>query len=836
VFGFVQMMRKLVADEKPDALAIVFDPHGKTFRDGLYADYKATRAETPQDLVAQFGPIREYVEASGAALVEAEGFEADDAIATLARRGEAAGMEVVIASGDKDLAQVVSEKIALLDTMKGRKSGPAEVKEKWGVGPERITDLLAMMGDAVDNVPGIPGVGEKTAAALAQAGTLEELIADPEKSGKPRLAKLLREHAESALLSKQLVTLRFDAPVPPLEALAPREADSEKLRDLYGRMGFGRLLRELPHGPAPAAETAQTVLAAAELAALAPALANGFGLHLTTGPGGGMHAALAGVALSPPGAYVAVGHAPMLSPKQVRPAELAAVLGPLLADPAVPKWAHDGKRAILVLSRLGIELRGLAGDSMLSQYVLDPTAKNLLSAVSQEALGAAVLPPAGAGDADPAAVASPAAACARAAREACAALAPRIESAGLSPLLRDIDMPMLEVLARMERTGVLVDTAYLAGLSSEFEKRLVEVQKAIFEAAGESFNIDSTKQLQRVLFEKLKLAAGRRTKTGYSTDAAELERLASEHPVPAKIVEHRMLSKLKSTYVDALPLCVHPATGRIHTTFDQAVAATGRLSSNDPNLQNIPIRTEEGRRIRRAFVTSPGWKLLSADYSQIELRLLAHVSGDPALVDAFRHGRDVHARTAAEVFGVAEDAVTSDQRRHAKVVNFGIVYGMSAHGLAQSLGIDRATAARYIDAYFRRYAGVRAWLDRTLEETRRDGFVRTLHGRRRPLPGIRSSDPASRAAAERMAVNAPLQGSAADLIKVAMIRLDRALAERGMQARMLLQVHDELLFEAPEAELESLDRLARETMEGAMALDVPLLVETCRGAHWSELE
>ncbi|MBI2920273.1 MAG: DNA polymerase I [Planctomycetes bacterium] len=865
VYGFVQMLQKLLRDTKPTHLAVVFDPPGKTFRDEAYAEYKATRSETPPELVAQFGPIRELVQAWRAPLLEVAGFEADDVIGTLARRGREAGLEVLIATGDKDLCQVVTEGVKLIDTMKDRISGPAEVVEKFGVPPGRVVDVLALMGDSVDNVPGVPGVGGKTATALVQhGGSVEALLENPDLAGKPRWAQLLREHAASARLSKMLVTIRTDVPVPGgLDDLRVRPADAAALRAMFARFGFNRLLKDLPAGesalPRAGYRTVDTIEGVRELALRLASPAGsalserseskGFAFSTLATSRDGMRAAIVGLAFSTgdgDGAYVPLGHSPMLAPRQPARDAALAVLAPVFADPAVPKSAWDAKFDLLLLARHGVPVAGLACDPMLAAYVLDPGRPNDLESLAAEHLASRLTPAADIAGRGRAQVSfdnvdvpsATAAACeaADAAGRLARTLPPKLETNGLTPLFRDVEMPLLEVLFRMERTGIRVDAACLGGLAEEFGKRLKTLQDAVFEAAGESFNIDSTKQLQRVLFEKLKLSPGRKTKTGYSTDAAVLEKLAAEHPVPARIVEFRTLAKLKSTYVDALPQAINPETGRIHTTFSQAVAATGRLSSNDPNLQNIPIRTEEGRRIRRAFVTEPGWILLSADYSQIELRLLAHASGDAALVDAYRGGKDVHARTAAEVFGVAEELVTDDMRRAAKVVNFGVIYGMGAGGLAQSLGIDRAAAARYIDAYFRRYAGVRAFLDRTLEETRRTGYVRTLLGRRRPLPDINSASGPARAAAERMAVNAPVQGSAADLIKVAMIRADRGLREKRLRSRMLLQVHDELVFEGPEGEREELRALAVEAMEGAMVLEVPLKVEVASGRNWGELE
>jgi DNA polymerase-1 len=853
VFGFVTMMQKLARELEPTHLGVVFDPPGKTFREEMYAEYKATRAETPPELVAQFEPIREAVRAFRAPLVEAAGFEADDAIATLARRGEAAGFDVVVASGDKDLCQVVTDRVKLLDTMKDRLSGPEEVKERWGVPPERIADLLALMGDAVDNVPGVPGVGEKTAAALVRkAESLEALLADPDLAGRPKIAQALREHAEDARLSRRLVEIRTDAPVPGLDELRVRPADAAALRALFTRCGFTRLLKEMPAGDAapsrPAYRTVDSLEGVSELAR-ALAASGGFAFAVLATSRDPMRSALAGLAFSTgaeDGAYVPLGHSAMLAPRQPERERALETLRPLFRDPAVPKAAYDAKFDLHVLARQGVEVRGLADDPMLAAYCLDPGRANDLESLAVEHLGVRLTPASditGRGRAavsfegvDVATATAAGGETADAIGRLAKTLPPKLAAERLTPLYRDVEMPLLEVLFRMERTGIRVDADWLRRLGAEFDRRLAQLQTAIYEAAGETFNIDSTKQLQRVLFEKLGLTPGRKTKTGYSTDAEVLERLAAEHPVPARIVEFRGLAKLKGTYVDALPAAILPSTGRIHTTFSQAVAATGRLSSNDPNLQNIPIRTEEGRRIRRAFVTEPGWRLLSADYSQIELRILAHVSGDPALVEAYRTGRDVHARTAAEVFGVAEDAVTDEQRRQAKVVNFGVIYGMGAVGLARQLGVERAVASRWIDAYFRRYAGVREFLDRTLEETRRTGYVRTILGRRRPLPDIKAGDPALRAAAERMAVNAPVQGSAADLIKVAMIRVDRELSRSGLRGRMLLQVHDELLFEAPEGEVPALTRLVVEGMERAMDLAVPLKVEVSSGPTWGELQ
>ena len=854
IYGFVTMMQKLVRDLKPTHLAVVFDAQGKTFRDEAFAEYKGTRKETPPELIAQFGPIREAVAAWRAPLLEAPGFEADDVIATLARRGEAAGMEVLIASGDKDLCQVVSEHVKLVDTMKDRITGPAEVVEKFGVGPSQVIDVQALAGDSVDNVPGVPGIGGKTAAALIQkAGSVEALLENPDLAGRPKIAQALRDHAADARLSRMLVTLRLDAPSPTsLDDLLVRPADPSALRAIFTRFGFTRLLKDLPAG-GPTLDRAgyRTVETPDSLRPLLPSLATprGFSFATLATSRDGMRAALVGLAFSTADGeafYVPVGHSPMLGGKQVPLEAALEALRPVMADPGVPKAAHDAKFDLLLFGRLGVEVKGLACDPMLAAYVLDPGKPNDAEFLALEHLGLRMTSASDMGGRSRAAVSfdnvdiasASTVACESAdvAGRLCRALAPKLDLEGLLPLFRDVEMPLLDVLVGMERTGIRVDASCLRELSGEFERRLAVLRDAIFEAAGETFNIDSTRQLQRILFEKLKLQPGKKTRTGFSTDASVLEKLAGDHPVPARIVAFRTLAKLKSTYVDALPAAIHPVTGRIHTTFSQAVASTGRLSSLEPNLQNIPIRTEEGRRIRRAFVPEAGWRLLSADYSQIELRLLAHVSGDPALVEAYRSGKDVHARTAAEVFGVSEDLVTPEMRGQAKVVNFGVIYGMSAHGLAQQLGIDRAVAARYIEAYFRRYAGVRAYLDRTLEETRRTGSVRTLLGRRRPLPDINSADGNARAAAERMAVNAPVQGSAADLIKVAMIRVARDLRRSGLRARMLLQVHDELVFEVPEAEIPRLADLVTEAMEKALDLSVPLVVELSAGPNWGDLE
>jgi DNA polymerase-1 len=829
VYGFTTMVAKLLREERPRHLAVVFDAPGETFRDDLYADYKRNRAPVPDELRPQIGYVRRVVAALRLPVVEMAGVEADDVIGTLARQAERAGLETVIVTGDKDLMQLVTERTALLDTMHDRRSGVAEVRARFGVDPARVPDVLALMGDAIDNIPGVTGIGEKTAAALvARFGSVEDILArldDVERSGirgAKRIRAALAREAEVARLSKQLATIRCDLPLTlDLDACRTPGPDPERLQPLFAELEFFSLLGELVPAEAVAAVEHSTARTPEELGAALPALRAGGTVALVAALDSprATAAGLRTLALAGPAGPVTLVDAPD------RP-EMQAALAPLLADLAVTKLGEDLKSLHVAFARRGVALAGPAFDVALASYCLNPSRPGHgIAALAGEWLGQAA-----SADGDEA---LEAARTARAAHRLRPLLEDRLRAHEMEGLFRDLEMPLAAVLAEMELAGVAVDAPALGRLSAEFGARLEGLMADIYALAGCEFNIGSPPQLRDVLFGRLKLSPRgvRRGKTGLSTDVDVLTRLAREHPLPAKILDYRALAKLKSTYVDALPALVDPRTGRVHTSFNQTVAATGRLSSSDPNLQNIPIRTEEGRRIRAAFVAAPGCRLVSADYSQIELRVLAHLSGDPALVDAFSRGEDIHARTAAEVFA---DRPPAEGRRLAKVINYGIVYGMGPGRAARELGVPVAEAEAFIAAYFARYPGVRVFVESTVAEARARGWVTTVLGRRRYLPELAARDPAVRQFAERAATNTPIQGSAADLIKLAMLELRRRLRGAGLGARLLLQVHDELVLEVPAGEVEAVRDTVRGAMEGVFPLRVPLRVDVRDGANWSE--
>jgi DNA polymerase-1 len=875
VFGFANMLRKLIREEKPDAIAVAMDPRGGSFRRELFAGYKATRDAQPEDLTTQLPLARELIDAWRLPVLEVPGFEADDVIATLAATAPP-DWEVVIVSSDKDLMQLVGGRVVLLDSMKDKRIGPADVVERFGVPPEKLLDVRALVGDPSDNIPGVKGIGEKGAAALiGEYGTLENLLdhAGSVKAKKAREALLAQ--ADAARLSKQLATLRRDVPVPAsIDTLAPHAPDRAALREIYKRLGFTRLVEELDAEAAAGARGEPAVPSAASApagaAARAPASAVACevlrelrGLRaavsaLADAPllavvlvgddePGGLPSVPAGIALAGEASrafYLPLAH-DLLGGSQLAWSEASAELFALFSGPAARPWlASNTKRVQSLLAEAGCAARLPALDLELAAFLLDPAGATATRALAHQLLGRELraleeLTGRGA-KAKPASALAAEEAGAWAAEEASALLelAPlleqRLEADELAPLLRDVELPLTAVLSAMERAGVRIDERKLAELSHEYARELVRIEGTIYELAGERFQINSPKQLAAVLFDKLKLPPVRRTQTGFSTDEGVLEQLSSQHGLPAAILAWRRLAKLKSTYVDALPPLVNPRTGRIHPTFNQIGAATGRLSSTHPNVQNIPIRSEEGVKIREAFIAAEGMQLLSADYSQVELRIVAHYSGDESLIDAFAKGEDIHRRTAAEVNGIDPSEVTADQRAHAKAINFGIIYGSSAFGIANQLGIAQAEAQATIDRYFARYRGVRRFLDETVALAQQTGYVRTLLGRRRYLPDLRSRNRALRQAAERMAVNTVIQGTAADLIKKAMVEVLDALRDEGLRARMLLQVHDELVFEAPPSELERLRGLVKSRMEGVHALSVPLVVDVGTGRNWRE--
>ncbi len=823
------MLWKLIREEQPEYLGIAWDAPGPTFRDALFAQYKATRTGMPDELVRQLPYVRRLFEALRTPVVEAPGYEADDVLATLVARALAKDLDVVLVTGDKDLLQLVGPRVKVLSVI-GRTGEPvlydeAKVRERWGVEPSQIADVLALMGDSIDNIPGVHGVGEKTAVKLiGQFGSVARLYDNlPLVAGK--LRETLAAGRKEALLSRELALLNHEVPIAvELEAFRRVEPDWVRLRALWTEMEFSRLLKELPAQAGAVqvvAEPAERLNDEAAITAWLARVPAGAPIAIDwAGDPQPPVPQVEGLGLFHPAAGVAAVAA-----------EQAGAVATLLGTREL--ILHDGK----ALLEWWLEQAGHAPalhDSGVAAYLLNSARSTYrLEDLCLEAFG----------DCPPSLVAAtPAAeridvlaARARWVARYWTHAAGELEREELRALYDAIERPLVPVLAVMERHGIRVNPGRLEAFGKELERQLDTLTREIYQHAGEEFTIASPKQLARILFEKLKLPPARRTKTGYSTDADVLTELALGHPLPAKVLEHRVLAKLKGTYADALPGLVNEATGRIHTTFNQLVAATGRLSSQDPNLMNIPIRTELGRRIRAAFIPAPGWKFVAADYSQIELRILAHLSEESAIIEAFQRGEDIHTRTACEVFKIEPAQVTSLQRTIAKSANYAILYGVSAFGLSQATKIDQREAKRYIDEYFTAHPRVRAFIDRTLEEGRQRGWVGTLLGRRRYLPDLKAQNPVIRNAAERMAMNAPVQGTASDMIKIAMVRVQAALQARGLRARMLLQVHDELLFEVPPDEVATVEALAREIMAAALPLRVPVVVDVKAGTDWSEV-
>ncbi|MGD0075284.1 MAG: DNA polymerase I [Candidatus Binataceae bacterium] len=822
VYGFIRMLVKLLKDARPSHVAVVFDSPKKGFRDELFESYKATRAATPNDLIVQIPFIHRMVEAFRIKSLTIDGYEADDVIATLALRAAREKFSVVIVTADKDFMQLVSPAITLWDTMRDKRTGVREVRERFGVEPRALVDVMALMGDAIDNVKGVPGVGEKTASALiAKFGSLDELLANPDRleqsdiRGAKKLGALIAAHREDAMLARRLVKLATEVPleVSPAE-LAYRGIDEKAAAELMRELEFTSLIRELAPSEVklPQAEGTEIAVNSDDIAAVIETIRGAPRIAFNLG-----------------GDSDGAGALKLKGENDARTFAIESALisatAELLAAPSPPKACHDLKSHLNRLRRFGVTLGGVDFDTMLAGFLVNPgRAEPSLDDLYHEHL--APLGGRAAGGSEPQLVET--------LREV---LQPRLEEHELGPLFRDIELPIAAVLAEMEAAGIGIDGEALKSMSIEFSEQLSRLEHECFELAGKEFNLNSPIQLREVLFTDLKLPTKglKKTKSGFSTDADVLTKLAASHPMPRKLLEYRGLAKLKSTYADALPALINPATGRIHTSFHQALTATGRLSSTDPNLQNIPTRSEEGRRIRRAFVAKPGWLLLSADYSQIELRVLAHLSGDPTLIDAFSRGEDIHTRTATEVLGIKADAVDAEARRLAKVINFGIIYGMGPQRLAGELGISLREASDYIRRYFERLPGVSKYLDQTLNQAREQGYVTTMFGRRRYLPELNAAEGGARSQAERIAVNTPLQGTAADLIKIAMVRLHRLIGHEASKPQMLLQVHDELLFEVGEHEAKTFSGLVKSEMEAVAPMLVPLVVEVKAGPNWAEM-
>ena len=877
IYGVVNMLRRLASDYKAEARACVFDTKAKTFRDEAYAEYKANRSPMPEELVSQVEPIREIVAALGWPVVAVDGVEADDVIATLAEYAKKAGMNVVISTGDKDLAQLVDERVSLVNTMTNEKLNIEGVKAKFGVPPELIVDYYSLVGDAVDNVPGVAKVGPKTAAKwIAQYGSLDAVVAHANEIG-GAVGENLRKSLDWLPKARWLLTMKRDCELPvTLEDLHKDGYDSAKLRDLFSRYGLKTWLKEIDGAAPPSNESLRTrgtgvpsvsppvaptcesaprrkyamIIAEPELRDLVPRLGSAALVGFDTETDGlePMVANLVGLsfAFDDVAYYVPVAHRYAGAPDQMGVDKALEILRPWLEDATPTKVGQNLKFDAHILANHGVALKGIAHDTLLESYVLEVHERHDLETlarrhrgwdtISYDAVtgkGASRISFAevdveratqySAEDAD----------CTLSVHDAMYAKIAADEK--LKLVYETIEMPVMPVLLRMERNGVLLDAAKLNAQSHELGKEMLELEQKAHQAAGQPFNLNSPKQIQEILFDKQGLPVKKKTPGGQpSTDEDVLQELAADFPLPKLLLEYRSISKLKSTYTDKLPRMVDAKTGRVHTTYSQAVAVTGRLASNDPNLQNIPIRTPQGRRIREAFIAPPGWKILSADYSQVELRIMAHLSGDAGLRHAFEHGHDVHRATAAEVFGRKLEEVSNDERRAAKAINFGLIYGMSAFGLAQNLGIERATAQAYIDSYFSRYPGVARYMQETRALARSRGYVETVFGRRLWLPEIRSGGPQRRQAAERAAINAPMQGTAADLIKLAMVRVQNWLDAGKAATLLVMQVHDELVLQVPEGELEAVKDALPGLMQNVAKLDVQLIVDVGVGDNWDQ--
>lgn len=887
VRGVVNMLRKLAKDYPESPIAVIFDAKGKTFRDDIYSDYKANRPPMPDDLRAQIEPLHTIIRAMGLPLIIQDGVEADDVIGTYAQQATEKGIPVVVSTGDKDMAQLVSEHVTLVNTMTETVMDIAGVNEKFGIPPSLIIDFLALMGDKVDNIPGVPGVGEKTALALLQnLGSVEDIYANLDKvptlevRGAKSLAKKLEDNRDKAFLSYELATIKLDVELEhSLEELIPVDPDNDALLALFTELEFKGWVTELSKGggtkakkaspnakqaaeeaPAAAPEEAveinrdnyETILTEASLEAWVDRLSKAelFAFDTETTSLNYMEAKVVGVSFAvAPGeaAYVPFGHDYLGAPEQLSEEQVLGKLKPLLEDENVKKVGQNLKYDASVLANHGIALQGIAFDTMLESYVVNSTAnRHDMDTLALAHLGHTNISfeeiagkgakqltfnqiqldqaaPYAAEDAD-------------ITLRLHQALWPQVEAVeGIKSLFENVELPLVPVLSKVERTGALIDATILGQQSAELAADLERIQREAWELAGEEFNLASPKQLGVILFEKLGIPVIKKTKTGAPSTAEEvLQELALDYPLPALLLEQRGLAKLKSTYTDKLPTMINPHTGRVHTSYNQAVTATGRLSSTDPNLQNIPIKTEAGRRVRKAFIAPEGYRIVAADYSQIELRIMAHLSGDEGLTNAFNQGLDVHSATAAEVFGTSVESVTPEQRRSAKAINFGLIYGMSAFGLARQLHIGRNDAQRYIDTYFDRYPGVARYMEDIRVFAKEHGYVETLMGRRLYLPEINASNGMRRQAAERTAINAPMQGSAADIIKKAMIDVDKWLSTLKVDAKMIMQVHDELVLEVAEDQIEPVTATLCDIMSAALKLDVPLLVEAGVGMNWDE--
>jgi DNA polymerase-1 len=830
VFGFTSFLLKILKEENPPYITVCFDTPTPTFRHKMYSAYKATREKIPPDMKSQIPVIREVTEALGIPLLEVDEFEADDVMGTLAKGAKEKGLEAILVSSDKDFYQLVNESIKIYNPGRGGKGegiyGRKEVIEKYGVPPERITDLFGLVGDKVDNVPGVPGVGMKTAIQLLSSfGSLEEVIQNAENIPQKKLKEKILTSVEMALLSKNLVTIRTDVPVDlNLDTYNYTGVDENLLRELFKRLEFFALLKEMEGSTAIAVDE-KYIESESELKSLCRDLKKQKGFAIAYHQQIHDDVSITYLSFSfDEGKAVSIPIKDSMTVSEILP-----LLRPVFEDENIWKVNDDFKSLFHYLdqnkfpiSHKQLPVNGSLFDTSVASYLLNPSKRNHSLAGQVYRVFPLLTIGDSAGDKSSILV------------QLKGIMEKELERDDMSELFWNIEMQLVSVLYRMERNGVLIDQPFFKEKSEWLSHEIQKVEKEIFQMAGGEFNIRSPKQLREVLFEKLKLPKSKRTKTGYSTAVDVLENLSSQHELPKKILEYRELFKLKSTYVDVLPQLIHPETGRVHTTFDQTVAATGRLSSRDPNLQNVPMRTELGREIRKGFIAPVGWKILSADYSQIELRILGHLSGDETLNNAFQKGEDIHAETASMVFRVPLDEMTPEVRNRAKAINYGIVYGLSSYGLSQQLDISIEDAARFIEAYFLTYPKIKAWIDREVEFARERGYTKTLLNRRRYMPEIRSRNKDEREFGERVAMNSPIQGTAADMIKVAMIEVDREIRRRNLESKMILQIHDELVFEVPEDEIEEVSLLAKEAMSKALSLNLPVVVEMGVGANWYE--
>lgn len=850
IFGFTSMLQKIIREKRPTYLGVAFDTAAPTFRHKVYDLYKANRKPMPDELVEQLDYIRAILEAYRIPIFAVDGWEADDVLGTLSAETAKKGLTAVIVTRDKDALQLLGERVMVWDNKKDTYITAETLRLDKGITPEQVIDMMALSGDPVDNVPGIPGIGPKTALALIrQYGTLEEVLANADNIRGRKTGENIRAHADAAHLSKKLVTIDTHVPIEiDFEALALSPPDRAALSRLFRRLDFHTMLSEVAETSADIGAAYTLVNNDEQFALLLAALrrADSFAFDVETTGIHPVDAELVGLSFA-----VEEGHAwyvPLRTPegeKHLAEADVLAALTGLLEDPSKKKTGQNLKYDIVAMLQAGVEVRGVGFDTMIAAYVIDPGRHRYsISDLAVEYLNFHVTPISdliGTGkkqttlDKVPSArVAQYSGEDAEVSLRLAGALAPKLKELALEDLFYDLEVPLVEVLARMEAAGVLLDCEYLSRMSAELEKDLSIIKAKIYEEAGHEFNIASTKQLAGVLFDERGLKTGKRTKTGYSTDNSVLERLSAKDPLARSVLDYRQLAKLKNTYLDALPKMVSPKTGRVHASFNQTGTATGRLSSSDPNLQNIPIRTQLGRRIRRAFITEEGWALLAADYSQIELRIAAHFSGDEALREAFHKGEDIHNFVARQIYGVTDSDVTSEMRRMAKAVNFGIIYGQSPYGLSRQLGISVGEAADFIKGYFERYPGVERFIETTLADAKVNGYVSTILGRRRYIGGIEAKSPRNLNSAERMAINTTIQGSAADLIKLAMLAIDRRHRLADSPARMILQIHDELVLEMPKEIVEEEAVAVEADMTGALALSVPIVVNIAKGANWLE--